>query len=286
MVGRRRVGFRSHPDKGSCGVCNTQLGEPIVQCAVCLTPHHLECFEYNGRCSIFGCGSTALLLSGAAQDPTWHPVPVRWLSGEAAAPAVAVLVASFLAMFWFVQPSDSALRDSPRRISPVPSRPELSPVSVPESGPKDSAAFSVRYTTGGPAPYRPTATPFVPPAGPPGYAFPSSFGESGISLSPRSTFPYGEVDRFGRLLPSDPRAPFGSRARADAIGQDGFWHPSTCPSPFKRNGLDQFPRSPRGYFDPINRSCDPLYPDGFRAAVDVIQPGGVRYPISGGPYWP
>lgn len=283
MVGRRRAGFRSQPDKGFCGVCNTRLGGRLVQCAECLTPHHLECFAYNGRCSIFGCGSTALLPSGA-QVPTWPPVPTRCTSVEAAAQAVAVLVASFLGLFWFLHASDSALRDAPRGTSLHSGRPKQAPVSVPENGPNGSVVFTVRYTIGGPAPYRPTPAPFVPQGCPSGYLFPSSFEDGGFGLSPRSAFPYGEVDCFGRLLPYDPRAPYGSRARADAIGQDGFRYPATCQSPMEGNGLDQFPRSPRGILDPIHRPYDPLYSAGYRAAKDPLQPGGVRYPISGRPY--
>jgi Prokaryotic RING finger family 1 len=42
----------------SCKVCGEaiQFG-PVVVCTVCDTPHHRECWEYTGVCSIYGCGS-------------------------------------------------------------------------------------------------------------------------------------------------------------------------------------------------------------------------------------
>jgi hypothetical protein len=44
---------------GKCLVC----GEPIqpgnlVGCTKCDTPHHRDCFEYNGHCAVYACGST------------------------------------------------------------------------------------------------------------------------------------------------------------------------------------------------------------------------------------
>lgn len=40
-----------------CAYCHEEAVDEIIQCAVCSTPHHRECFELNGRCSVFGCGS-------------------------------------------------------------------------------------------------------------------------------------------------------------------------------------------------------------------------------------
>jgi hypothetical protein len=40
---------------GSCPVCSAPLGAPIRRCERCQAPHHAECFEYLGRCAIFGC---------------------------------------------------------------------------------------------------------------------------------------------------------------------------------------------------------------------------------------
>jgi predicted DCC family thiol-disulfide oxidoreductase YuxK len=42
---------------GACPVCRRPLGEDVVQCDRCRTPHHAECWRYAGdRCSTFGCG--------------------------------------------------------------------------------------------------------------------------------------------------------------------------------------------------------------------------------------
>lgn len=38
-----------------CGVCKDPCDEDVVLCSRCKTPHHGECWVYNGGCSIFGC---------------------------------------------------------------------------------------------------------------------------------------------------------------------------------------------------------------------------------------
>ena len=44
----------------SCPICGTPLSEgQVVSCVKCTTPHHDECWEFNGRCSMFACGETA-----------------------------------------------------------------------------------------------------------------------------------------------------------------------------------------------------------------------------------
>jgi hypothetical protein len=41
-----------------CKVCGEVIaGGPVVLCSSCRTPHHRECWEYVGACSIYGCGS-------------------------------------------------------------------------------------------------------------------------------------------------------------------------------------------------------------------------------------
>jgi hypothetical protein len=41
-----------------CKVCLEPIGEgPVVVCAVCNTPHHRDCWDYVGACSIYGCNS-------------------------------------------------------------------------------------------------------------------------------------------------------------------------------------------------------------------------------------
>jgi hypothetical protein len=40
-----------------CKVCLESIdGGPIIVCSSCRTPHHRECWEYVGACSIYGCG--------------------------------------------------------------------------------------------------------------------------------------------------------------------------------------------------------------------------------------
>lgn len=45
-----------------CKVCGDPIADaPKVQCATCRTPHHRDCWEFVGGCSIFGCkGKTAV----------------------------------------------------------------------------------------------------------------------------------------------------------------------------------------------------------------------------------
>lgn len=40
-----------------CKVCGEPILQPGVVCAVCKTPHHRDCWEFVGACSIYGCGS-------------------------------------------------------------------------------------------------------------------------------------------------------------------------------------------------------------------------------------
>jgi len=42
-----------------CGYCKEQINQTdgIIYCASCSTPHHKECFQLNGKCTVFGCGS-------------------------------------------------------------------------------------------------------------------------------------------------------------------------------------------------------------------------------------
>jgi len=59
--GRVSIGFvRMKIDAETmCRVCGATLAEgAIVRCAKCSTPHHRDCWEFNGRCSTFACGET------------------------------------------------------------------------------------------------------------------------------------------------------------------------------------------------------------------------------------
>jgi Prokaryotic RING finger family 1/Protein of unknown function (DUF3137) len=47
-----------HEDEASpiCKVCGEPIaGGAVIVCAVCGTPHHRDCWEYVGACSIYGC---------------------------------------------------------------------------------------------------------------------------------------------------------------------------------------------------------------------------------------
>ncbi len=44
----------------TCKVCGDPIGDaPTVVCTTCLTPHHRDCWEFIGACSIFGCQGKA-----------------------------------------------------------------------------------------------------------------------------------------------------------------------------------------------------------------------------------
>jgi hypothetical protein len=50
------------PDAGppSCKVCGELIVDgPVLFCSTCNTPHHRECWEFAGVCSIYGCGGKA-----------------------------------------------------------------------------------------------------------------------------------------------------------------------------------------------------------------------------------
>lgn len=40
---------------GRCLVCRQGLAAEVVRCRSCRTPHHRDCWEYVGRCSVFAC---------------------------------------------------------------------------------------------------------------------------------------------------------------------------------------------------------------------------------------
>lgn len=45
----------ARPDS-HCQVCGEGLSGKIVYCASCRTPHHLDCWQYVGHCSVYACG--------------------------------------------------------------------------------------------------------------------------------------------------------------------------------------------------------------------------------------
>jgi Prokaryotic RING finger family 1 len=58
-------------DQAQCRVCGDGMDNDIVYCRRCKTPHHRECWEYNGVCSTYGCREVQYLLPrrvGALSD--------------------------------------------------------------------------------------------------------------------------------------------------------------------------------------------------------------------------
>lgn len=45
-----------------CKICGEEIREQMVVCRRCKTPHHQECWEYSGACSVFGCRETAYFV--------------------------------------------------------------------------------------------------------------------------------------------------------------------------------------------------------------------------------
>jgi hypothetical protein len=41
-----------------CQICGEKIEEDVVFCRRCRTPHHQDCWEYNGACSTYGCRET------------------------------------------------------------------------------------------------------------------------------------------------------------------------------------------------------------------------------------
>ncbi len=45
-------------EQAVCRICGEEIREGLVFCGRCKTPHHRECWQYVGRCSVFACGET------------------------------------------------------------------------------------------------------------------------------------------------------------------------------------------------------------------------------------
>lgn len=43
-------------EDAKCPVCGDQIEDELVFCSRCKTPHHRECWNYNGRCATYACG--------------------------------------------------------------------------------------------------------------------------------------------------------------------------------------------------------------------------------------
>ncbi|MBL4846122.1 MAG: zf-HC2 domain-containing protein [Planctomycetes bacterium] len=65
----------------ACSFCRGGLiRRNAVYCASCLAPHHSDCFDEYGRCSVMGCGEQRVVLPRAVPEPRPpEPIPPkRW----------------------------------------------------------------------------------------------------------------------------------------------------------------------------------------------------------------
>ncbi len=62
MVGVLAVGIdfgqptEIRTDSAMCKICGDSLDEEVVYCRKCETPHHTDCWIFNGECSTYACG--------------------------------------------------------------------------------------------------------------------------------------------------------------------------------------------------------------------------------------
>lgn len=67
-------GFSYKNSSGCCGVCGeVTIEQEVVYCQSCQTPHHNDCWKYNGGCSIYACQCK----TSTATPPTPHSTPLR-----------------------------------------------------------------------------------------------------------------------------------------------------------------------------------------------------------------
>ena len=52
-----------------CPICGESIERQLVTCVSCKTPHHQDCWEYNGRCATFACGQEVYATPAVA-----HPI--------------------------------------------------------------------------------------------------------------------------------------------------------------------------------------------------------------------
>lgn len=69
--------------RGMCRVCGRGLAGDVVQCPACDTPHHDDCWRYNGGRPVFGClpASAAPAVSTGVVDPGVAAPPSLWDAG-------------------------------------------------------------------------------------------------------------------------------------------------------------------------------------------------------------
>ena len=57
LVNLTKLGYMKENEHLHCQICGEELGDQLVWCARCKTPHHADCWRYTGVCSTYGCGS-------------------------------------------------------------------------------------------------------------------------------------------------------------------------------------------------------------------------------------
>ncbi len=50
-----------------CQICGEEIRAEMVFCRRCRTPHHLDCWQYNGCCSTYGCRETRYVVPTVAR---------------------------------------------------------------------------------------------------------------------------------------------------------------------------------------------------------------------------
>ncbi len=60
-------------DRVVCPICGEEIQNDLVFCRACKTPHHRECWLYNGRCSVFACGELNFHVPRQAKRSTKPP---------------------------------------------------------------------------------------------------------------------------------------------------------------------------------------------------------------------
>lgn len=56
-----------------CKVCGETIDHDMVVCRSCRTPHHLDCWQYIGKCSVFACQETQYIIPAVASIPANKP---------------------------------------------------------------------------------------------------------------------------------------------------------------------------------------------------------------------
>lgn len=78
-------------DHASCRICGEEMHQEIVICRRCQTPHHRDCWDYNGGCATYGCRETLYLVPRRAvitrEDSQRGGTPERQPPGDETPPS-------------------------------------------------------------------------------------------------------------------------------------------------------------------------------------------------------